>query len=93
MPTPTRSLDALAVAIAALRKVSDPRERVRAIRAVLAELRTEDARLTAELRDAILDLRAQTPPVTWAEIGELAGVTHQRAQQLAAPTNPDRNPR
>ncbi len=82
MPEPRR-LDALGFVLPALQKVSDPKERIRAIRAVRDELSTVDDRLSALLREAILEARALTPPPTWQEIGDLLDVSAQRAYQLA----------
>lgn len=79
-----RRLDAVGAVLVMLGKVRNPVERIRAIRAVRAELTTHDERLVDLLRDAILELRAEDPPRTWAEIGELLDVTGQRAYQLVA---------
>lgn len=80
--TPSR-LDAVGAVLDALRRVADPRERIGAIRSVRAELHRYDARFDSLLRDAILELRALDAPATWAEIGDLLGVSQQRAYQLA----------
>jgi hypothetical protein len=68
---------------------SNPAERLRLLRAYEARL-TVDAdetldEIRAAYRVAILELRGRTPRPTWAEIGDLLGVTGQRAQQLSEP--------
>ena len=82
--TEPRRLDAVGLVLDMLQRVADPTERIRAIRAVRAELSHHDERLVDLLRDAILELRAADPPATWAEVGELLEVTPQRAHQLVA---------
>lgn len=84
MPDTTHRLDALGVALAALQRVQDPRERLVAIRNVRAELKHHDDRLLELLRDTILELRAADPPLTWEAIGDIMGVKPQRAQQIVA---------
>lgn len=89
MPTTaTRALDAVGAAIAALRRIKDPAERIRAIRAVQDGLGREAEQLRSLLRDTILELREQTPRLTWDEVGALYGVTGARATQLAQPATP-----
>ena len=79
-----RRLDAVAAVVSMLQRVKNPSERIRAIRAVRAELARHADRLSDLLADALLALRAEDPPKTWAEIGELLDVTGQRAYQLVA---------
>jgi len=81
---PPSRLDAVGAVLVMLARVKDPTERIRAIRAVRAELTRHDERLDQLLREAILELRAGDPPATWAEIGELLNISQQRAYQLAA---------
>jgi len=81
---PTSRLDAVGAVLSMLARVSDPRERIGAIRAVRAELAQHDERFDSLLRDSILELRALDTPATWAEIGDLLNVSQQRAYQLAA---------
>lgn len=76
-------LDALGAAVTLLRRVADPRERLRAIALVRAELTERPNRLDSITATTLHELRSQTPTPTWAELGALLGVTHQRAQQLA----------
>lgn len=85
-------LDALGVVLVMLRKVKDPAERIRAIRAVRAEVARYDARFDRLTRGAIEELRRHSPPATWAEIGALLGVTPQRAHQLARTEDPETTP-
>jgi len=85
MPPPTR-LQAVDAAIAALRRIPNPRLRIASIRRVTAELDEQSSALGDLLREAILELRAATPPATWQEIGDLLGVSAQRAFQLAEKT-------
>lgn len=92
MPAPAR-LDVVDAAVAALRRVSDPRARIVAIRTVSAELDRQTDGLAELLRESILELRADTPPATWAEIGDLLGVTPQRAFQLAEQPTRKETPR
>jgi len=82
MTTPTL-VDAVGAVVAMLAREKDPIARIRAIRAVRAELAEHDARFDGILRDTILELRAADPPATWNEIGELLDVSMQRAYQLA----------
>lgn len=79
-----RRLDAVGAVLVMLRREPDATKRIRAIRAVRAELAGHDERFLELLRDSILDLRALDPPKTWAEIGDLLEVTGQRAYQLVA---------
>lgn len=81
-----RQLDALGAVVAMLARVPDPRERVRAILAVRAEVERQDDRLRDLLRDAVLELRALDRPATWQDIGELLNVSPQAAYQFAART-------
>lgn len=63
--------------------VKDPRERLRKIRTLeegLGKL-LEEGRATK--RATILELRSLDPRPTWDEIGELLGVSGQRAHELA----------
>lgn len=63
--------------------VDDPVERLRKIRELEDGAATLGADLRAYKREAILELRRLDPPKTWPEIGELLGVTAQRAEQLS----------
>lgn len=83
MPTEPRRLDALGFALPLLAQVPDPLERIRAIRAVRDELTATDQRLGDLLAEAITEARELDPPATWHAIGDLLGVTAQRAYQLA----------
>lgn len=82
MKQPSR-LDAVGAVVTLLARVADPCERIAAIQAVRAELERYDARFDELTREAILELRAADPPKTWAEIGDMLGVSPQRAYQLA----------
>lgn len=84
MPEPTR-LDALGSAIEALRSIADPVDRLHAHNRLRAEVSEADGRLRDLLRETILDLRSFDPPWTFEQIAELAGITPQRAHQLAQP--------
>lgn len=77
-------LDALGATVSLLRRVREPRARLRAIHLVREELTRPAGRLDSLLRETLLELRAETPPATWNELGEMLGVTAQRAHQLAA---------
>ena len=77
-------VNAVGAAIAVLRKVRAPRERLRAIHLVREELTRRDGALDQLLGETLLELRADTPPATWAELGSILEVTPQRAHQLAA---------
>lgn len=96
MTTEPRPLDAAAFAIGHLRRITDPRERISAIRAFRAELARSSATVEALLVDTILELRALDTPATWQEIGDLLNVSAQRAYQLAdrgTQPQPERTPR
>lgn len=80
-PTP---LDALGLAVGMLANIREPVERIRSVRALREGLGREDARLRRLMTDGFLELRAEDPPWTWEQIGELIGITAQRAQALAA---------
>jgi len=82
-------LDALGAAVTLLRRVADPRERLRAIALVRAELADRPNRLDEITATTLHELRSHTPPATWAECGALLGVTHQRAHQLAQLERPN----
>lgn len=64
-------------------RVHDPADRLRKIRELRSGVSKLDAELRGATRDAILELRHLAPPMTWAEIGDLLGVSHQRAEQLS----------
>lgn len=69
----------------------DPRARLRRIvdlRARLVEV--EDAYYTAR-REAIDAARLADPPVLWREIGEIFGVSPQRAHEMTTQPQPERN--
>lgn len=85
-------LDALATAIRMIERITDRRERIRAIRALRDGLARDDDRLKVLLRDAILDLRAADPPATWQSIADELGVHAVRAMQLAKPTKGRHHP-
>lgn len=61
----------------------DPAERIRVIARVRSHLSNVDDLLAVDLRSAILQLREQRPRWTWAEIGDLLGVSASRAEQLS----------
>ncbi len=77
-------LNALAHVLYLLDRIADPAERIRAIRAVQEGRRSEDDELVHRLVTAVRALRDSGR--TWPEIGAVAGVTAQRAQQLATIT-------
>lgn len=81
---PTRPLDAVGAAITLLRRVADPRERLDAIQRVRSELVAQSVTLEDLLGSTIAECRAVTPPATWQEIGDILGVTSQRAHQIGA---------
>ena len=80
---PPSRLDAVGAAVSLLARVRDPRERISAIERVRVELARHSASLDHLRGETILELRALDKPATWAEIGELLNVSHQRAYQLA----------
>lgn len=81
MPKTTKhDLEALLVDVV---HVQDPAARLRKIRELRDAVSSLDAELRAATRDAILELRSFEPPKTWPEIGELLGVSAQRAEQLS----------
>lgn len=84
MPDPTR-LDALGSAIDSIREIGEPVDRMLALNRLRTELGEADDRLRDLLRDVILDLRSFDPPWTFQAIAELAGISPQRAHQLAQP--------
>lgn len=63
--------------------VDDPVERLRKIRELELGTSSLGEELRAYKREAILELRRLDPPRTWPEIGELLGVSAQRAEQLS----------
>lgn len=75
-----RSLEALLEVVA---HVEDPAERLRMIR----ELEEGTGKLVEDLRArkraTILELRSLDPRPTWDTIGELLGVSGQRAHELS----------
>lgn len=77
-------LDALGEVVVILEQMPDPRVRSRAIARIAEGLDEAERQLCRLLRDALLELRAETPPPSWAELGDLLGVTAQHVQQLAA---------
>ena len=64
-------------------RVLDPAERLRRVRVIQDEVSGLDRALRSVKRETILELRALDPRPTWAEIGELLGVSQQRAEQLS----------
>lgn len=84
-PMTVYRLDAVGAALSLLARVEDPRERLRAAVLVRAELDQHSERIRDLIRDTIAELRATTPPTSLEVIGELLGVSRQRAAQLAGP--------
>ena len=63
--------------------VADPSRRLRLLAEIHAETMALGLTLRARKRDAILELRSFPDRKTWEEIGELLGVSAQRAEQLS----------
>lgn len=63
--------------------VQDPRERLRNLRRLEEGLGKLVEETRAVKRATILELRSLDPRPTWDEIGELLGVSGQRAHELA----------
>lgn len=74
--------DPVPAVLTALAAVSDPLDRLRALRLIQAEQNRVDDRISAQVRTTILELRAE-PVHTWAVIGDVLGVSPQRAEQLS----------
>lgn len=71
---------------AALRDVerlSDPTERLRVLAGLREMVGDADRDLRRLLREVIVELRGREPRATWPEIGEILGVSAQRAEQLS----------
>lgn len=83
-------LDALGAVVSLLERVRDPAERIRAVRAVRAELAREDDRLRTIIVTAITELRAADPPATWDAIGTLFDASAQYAHKFYATNQPER---
>ena len=69
--------------LAAVLHVDDPRERLRRLRVVRAEVGELEKQIGRMIRSALLEIRETDPLATWAELGDLLGVTLQRAEQLS----------
>lgn len=69
-----------------LTKITDPAKRAVAAHELAEALSSTRATVSAIRGGAIRDLRRDGGSRTWDAIGELLGVTRQRAEQLARPT-------
>lgn len=63
--------------------VADPASRLRLLAEIHAETMALGRELRARKREAILELRSYPDRKTWEEIGDLLGVSQQRAEQLS----------
>ena len=71
--------------LAVVLHVDDPRERLRRLRVVRAEVVELEALVRRMTATAIRQIRETDPLATWQEIGDLLGVSLQRAHELANP--------
>lgn len=69
--------------LAAVLHVDDPRERLRRLATIEEGLEDLRGRIRRVRRNAILEIRSREPLCTWTEIGELLGVSGQRAEQIS----------
>lgn len=72
--------------------IDDPRDRLRAVILVRAELEREDQRLADLTIATILELRSLDPPMKLREIGEIMETTPQRVHQLLTEERKSTNP-
>ncbi len=80
-------VDPTSAVVDALAAVTDPVDRLRALRTLRSEMNRLDDRLAETVRRALLEARSAEPRPTWAELGHTLGVTAQRAEQLSRTTN------
>lgn len=69
--------------LAVVLNVADPRERLRRLATAEAGIDELADHLRRAKRAALLEIRATDPRATWADLGEILGVTGQRAEQLS----------
>ncbi len=90
----TDRLDPIAYVVDLLRRVDDPRERLRAIHLVRVEVTRRGGALDELMLATVAQLRQQDPPATWADVGALLDMTPQGAHKLAQHLdNLERTPR
>lgn len=65
--------------------LAEPALRLRRLAEIHAETMALGLELRARKREAILELRSHPDRKTWVEIGEILGVSQQRAEQLSKP--------
>lgn len=73
-----------------LELISDPLDRLRALRLYREWLSGLDNQLGDLARSTITEARSAEPRPTWAQLGELLGVSGQRAEQLSRTNQPER---
>lgn len=69
--------------LAVVLHVDDPRERLRRLRVVRSEIGELEEQVGRMIRSAIREIRETDPLATWQQIGDLLGVSLQRAEQLS----------
>lgn len=75
----------MATLLEAVVHVPDPRARLSKCRILEDGISDLGDRLRAIKREAIIELRAEDPRPTFEQIGEILGVSAQRAEQLSRP--------
>jgi hypothetical protein len=79
--------------LADVARTSDPRERLRRIAEARADVTEVEHRYVMARRSAIVEARRGQPRLKWREIGEIFGVSAQRAEAMSRheiPTQPER---
>lgn len=79
--------------LADLARLPDSRERLRRIAEARADVTKVEQRYVEARRAEILAARATLPRLKWREIGEIFGVSVQRAYKMAADKIPNSNER
>lgn len=76
-----------------LARIDDPLERLAALARAREDVDAIETRYVAARRRAILEARELDSRPTWREIGEIFGVSAQRAEMMSRqePTQPERN--
>jgi hypothetical protein len=75
--------DPLEQLLADLARTSDPRERLRRIAEARVDVTEIEHRYVMLRRSAIVEARSGQPRLKWREIGEIFGVSPQRAEAMS----------